>query len=63
MELSGVSFTDLTNTRTISAAALNLCYRDELSGRPGVALANAVGTDDALLDLSASGTAEVGSGD
>ena len=32
VELSGVSFTDLTNTRTISSATLTLYYRDELAG-------------------------------
>jgi hypothetical protein len=61
VELSGVSFTDLTNTRTISAATLNLYYWDELGGRPSLTLATAVGPDDTLLDLSANGTAAAGS--
>ena len=34
VELSGVSFTDLTNTSTISAATLTMHYWDELRGRP-----------------------------
>ena len=35
VELSGVSFTDLTNTRTISSATLTLYYRDELADAAG----------------------------
>jgi len=42
VELSGVSFTDLTNTRTISAATLTMYYWDELQGTPAIALASAV---------------------
>ena len=42
VELSGVSFTDLANTRTISAATLTLYYWDELGAPPVTMLANAV---------------------
>jgi hypothetical protein len=61
VELSGVSFTDLTNTRTISAATLTLYYWDELQGTPTIMLASAVGTGDTLLSLSAAGSAQPGS--
>jgi hypothetical protein len=61
VELSGVSFTDLTNTRTISAATLTLYYWDELQGTPAITLASAVGTGDVLLSLSSAGSAQAGS--
>ena len=60
LELSGVSFTDLTNTATVSAATLTMYYWDELGPRPVAALANGIGTDDDLLDLNAAGTAAPG---
>ena len=34
VELSGVSFTELANTSTISAATLTLYYWDDLRGLP-----------------------------
>jgi hypothetical protein len=61
VELSGVSFTDLTNTRTVSAATLTMYYWDELQGTPAIMLASAVGTGDTLLSLSAAGSAQPGS--
>jgi hypothetical protein len=61
VELSGVSFTDLTNTRSISAATLTMYYWDELLGTPAIALANAAAAADTLLDLSSIGSAAVGS--
>ena len=61
VELSGVSFTDLTNTRTISAATLTMYYWDELQGTPAIALASAVGTGDTVLSLSSAGSAQAGS--
>jgi hypothetical protein len=61
VELSGVSFTDLTNTRTISSATLTLHYWDELSGRPSVGLAAAIAAGDASIALTAAGDAAVGS--
>ncbi len=60
IELSGVSFTDLTNTRTISAATLTMRYWDELTGKPTSSLSSAVGTTDALLPLNAAGSALAG---
>jgi hypothetical protein len=61
VELSGVSFTDLTNTRTISAATLTMYYWDELQGTPAITLAGAVGTGDTVLSLSSAGSAQAGS--
>jgi Putative phage tail protein len=55
VELSAVSFSDLTNTRTISAGTVTLYYRDELSGSSGT-LANAMGSSETSLTLSAAGT-------
>ena len=61
VELSAVSFADLTNTRTISSATLTLYYWDELQGTPAIGLASAVGTGDVLLSLSSAGSAQAGS--
>ena len=61
VELSGVSFTDLTNTRTATAATLTLHYWDELKGQPTIALGSAVGIGDQLVALSATGSALAGS--
>jgi hypothetical protein len=61
VELSGVSFTDLTNTRTISSATLTMYYWDELQGTPAITLASAVGTGDSVLNLSSAGSAQAGS--
>jgi hypothetical protein len=60
-ELTGVSFTDLTNTRSISAATLTLHYWDELQGAPSVVLASALGASDLTLTLNSAGTAQAGS--
>jgi hypothetical protein len=61
VELSGVSFTELTNTSTISAATLTMYYWDDLRGRPGLTLAQAAGVDDSALELSSPGDATAGS--
>jgi hypothetical protein len=61
VELSGVSFTELINTSTISAATLTMYYWDELRGRPNVTLAQAAGADDSSLELSGAGNATSGS--
>jgi hypothetical protein len=60
VELSGVSFSDLTNTRTISAATLTLFYWDETGGRPNLALSSALNTEQNLIDVAPSGTLGVG---
>jgi hypothetical protein len=56
VELSGVSFTDLTNTKTISAATLSLKYWDELQGPPPLALAAEAGAADTTITVT--GTAQ-----
>jgi hypothetical protein len=61
VDLSGVSFTSLTNTRTISAATLTMYYWDELQGAPAITLAGGVAAGDTLLSLSAAGSAQAGS--
>ena len=61
VELSGVSFTGPTNTRTISAATLTMYYWDELQGTPAITLASAVAIGDTQLGLSAAGSAQPGS--
>ncbi len=60
VELSGISFTGLTDTRSISAATLTVYYYDELLGLPGVTLSNAVAAGDTVLALSAAGNAVAG---
>jgi len=60
VELSSISFSDLTNTHTISAGTLTLYYWDEIQGTPGITLAAAMVTGDQGLTLSASGPAQSG---
>ena len=60
LELTSVSFPDLTNTRTISAGTLVLYYWDELNGRTPFSLSAGVGATDDILDLNEAGTAEAG---
>ncbi len=59
-ELNGISFADLTNTRTITSATATLYYWDELQGATPFSLASAIGETDTLLDLNAAGTAPAG---
>ena len=61
VELSGVSFTDLTNTATVVAATLTMHYWNELSGTPGLKLALAIGASDTLLTLNTATPATPGS--
>jgi hypothetical protein len=61
VELSGVSFTELTNTSTISAATLTMHYWDELRGRPGLSLAQAVEANGDALALNGAGDVMPGS--
>ena len=60
LELNGVSFTDLTNTRAISAATLTLHYWDELQPTPASLLTTAVGTGDSALSLISAGPGQPG---
>ncbi len=61
IDLSGVSFTDLTNTHTITAGTLTLYYFAELGGLPTLSLASAIGPQDTFADLNAPSTAQAGS--
>lgn len=58
--LSGISFSDLSNTKTISSATLTLHYADELAV-PTTLLGAALGAGDGTLMLTTPGTAAVGS--
>ncbi|MEZ5353025.1 MAG: phage tail protein [Bryobacteraceae bacterium] len=66
IELNGVSFTTLVNTRTITAGTLTVHYWDELAAAPSAALLNAVtGTAtqlslDAALSVGAGALLQVG---
>ena len=55
VELMGVGFAELTNTRSIAAGTLTLYYWDEVGGSPPIGLASAIGESDVLVDLSATG--------
>src|SRR5262249_16850037 len=61
VELSGVGFSDFTNTHSITAGTLTLYYWNELAGDSTFSLASPMSAADALLTLSAPGTAPVGS--
>jgi hypothetical protein len=60
LELSGISFTDLTNTRSISAATLTVYYWDELQGKSTITLAVTAAIDDVTIDLGSAGTFQAG---
>jgi hypothetical protein len=60
IEFNGVSFTDLTNTQTISSATVTLYYYDELKGISGLELAADVTSTDTVLELSSAGTPATG---
>jgi hypothetical protein len=59
--LSGVSFTDLMNTNSISSGTLTLYYWNELLGTPAILLATAMAVGDQTLTLNAAGPGQVGS--
>ena len=59
-DLSGVSFADLTNTHTITAATVTLHYWDELQGQPATTLANALDAVGTEVDLNQAGSAQAG---
>lgn len=59
--LSGVSFTDLTNTQTVASGTLSLFYWSELQGTPSTLLSAAMGAADTTLTLTVAGTAQAGS--
>lgn len=59
VELSGVSFQDLTNTKTIASGTLTLHYRDELAAAPPV-LAGAVAAADTAIAIGAAASWSAG---
>ena len=61
LELSGVSFSNLVDTETISAATLAVYYWDELQGATSFALATGIAAGDTSLTLNAPGPAQPGS--
>lgn len=61
LELTGVSFSSLTDTETISAATMAVYYWDELQGATTFALADAIGAGDTILTLNVPGSAQAGS--
>ncbi len=61
VELMGIGFENLTNTRTISAGTLSMHYWPELAGPSQVLLSQAAGAQDATIHLSAAGGAQPGS--
>ncbi|MGH9666591.1 MAG: hypothetical protein ACRD9L_19375, partial [Bryobacteraceae bacterium] len=60
VELAGVSFAHLTNTRTISAGTLTLWYWDEVLSPSQFSLAADMAATDMTLTLSAAGSAQLG---
>jgi len=60
VELAGVAFEDLDNTRTISAGTLSLNYWDELSSPTTKKLAAAVGDADVYMDLNSASGGQAG---
>ncbi len=61
VDLTGVAFGTLENTRTIAAATLTVHYWDELSGPPQASLSSSLGAEATVLDLTAPSTAAAGS--
>jgi len=55
--LSGIGFTSLRNTDSISSATLTLHYWNELSSAPSTTLGNAMAATDTALTLTAAGGA------
>ncbi len=60
LEVVGVAFEDLTNTRTVTSGTLALHYWDELSSPSSSKLASNVASSDSHIDLAAAGPAAAG---
>ena len=60
VELAGISFPSLTNTRTIAAGTLTLWYWNELDSSVKRTLAAAIAVGDTTIQLAAGGAAFVG---
>ena len=52
VEVLGIGFSDLTNTRSISAGTLTLAYWDELQGPSAILLSAAMGTTDTSFTVA-----------
>ena len=59
--MSGVGFSDPTNTHSVTAGTLTLYYWDELAGNTQFSLAAAMAASNTTLTLQAAGTATAGS--
>src|SRR5579875_1161270 len=55
VDLTGIGFTDLTNTHTISAGTLTLFYWNELSSPTSFSLAAGISATDTTITLNAAG--------
>jgi hypothetical protein len=60
VELTAIAFSDLSNTKTVTAGTLTLWYIDELKTPDQVALGADVDDQTTTLTLAAAGTAEAG---
>jgi hypothetical protein len=60
IEVLGIAFTDLTNTRSISAGTLTLAYWDELQGPSTILLSAAMGTSDTSFAVATAVSASSG---
>jgi len=60
-DLGAVSFADLTNTHSITAATLTLYFWDELRGQPATTLVNALDATGTEVDLNQAGSGQAGS--
>jgi hypothetical protein len=61
VEIGGISFPTLVNTRTVTAATVTVHYWDESNGQPQTKLATAITAADTSLTLTAAGGASAGS--
>lgn len=60
VELVGVGFSTLTNTRTIASGTLSVYYWDELTGGTPASLSSGIASGDTTINLSAAAGAAVG---
>ncbi len=60
VNLTSISFSDFSNTSSISAGTLSLYYWDELQGAPSTLLASTIGAADTTLTLNMAGAATAG---
>jgi hypothetical protein len=61
VEITGISFPTLTDTRTVSAGTLTLGYWDELNGPSLIGLSHAIGALTTTLALNAAGAGQTAS--